>query len=152
MVLLLNYEFSEAVQRSHWGGAHKWRCNHLFCHSPQSPALGWNWKDDVLNGYDLDLIHILGLVHLGVIVSPPAPSIKPELKLAVTKTTAKHIHRDVLCHSQPINIRSTLIQNYWKRVTHVSSLVSTYRHWRCSGRQQAKSQGVEQLHGDDIAT
>ena len=103
-----------------------------------------------MNEYDLVLL--LGLIHLGVIVSPPAPSIKPELKLAVTKTTAKHIHRDVLCHSQPINIRSTLIQNYWKRVTNVSSLISTYRHWQCSGQQQAKNQGVEQLHGDDTAT
>ena len=51
---------------------------------------------DVNNKYDLDLVHILGLGHLGVIISPPAPSIKPELKLAVTKTTAIHI-ADVSC-------------------------------------------------------
>ena len=46
---------------------------------------------DVIYKYDLDLVHILGLVHLGVIISPPAPSIKPELKLAVTKATPKQI-------------------------------------------------------------
>ena len=67
-----------------------------------------------MNEYDLVLL--LGLIHLGVIVSPPAPSVKPELKLAVTTTRAQHI-RYVLCHSQLI--RSTLIQNYWKRVTDV---------------------------------
>ena len=104
-----------------------------------------------MNGHDLDLVHILSLVHLGVIVSPPAPSIKPELKLAVTKTTAKQI-TDCLVSLLTYRDQTTLIQNYWKRVTNVSSIVSTCRHWRCSGRQQAKNQGVEQLHGDDIAT
>ena len=55
-----------------------------------------------MNEYDLVLL--LGLIHLGVIVSPPAPSIKPELKLAVTKTTAKHIaemSKDI-CDTLPV--------------------------------------------------